>query len=39
MSTEEEKIVQKESHIDNFDIWLARKLIEDREILDALGSE
>lgn len=29
--------VQTPSHIKDFDAWLDRKLVEDKEILDALG--
>ena len=28
---------RRESHVKDFDAWLDRKLIEDKEILDALG--
>lgn len=37
----EEKILepQKESNIKDFDKWLDKKLVEDKEILDALGKK
>jgi predicted CopG family antitoxin len=37
MFPKEELQGQKESHIKDFDAWLERKLVEDKEILDALG--
>lgn len=37
MFPKETNIEQKESHIKDFDAWLDRKLIEDKEILDSLG--
>lgn len=37
MFPKEELQEQKESHIKDFDAWLERKLVEDKEILDALG--
>ena len=37
MFPKEEKQEQKESHIKDFNVWLEKKLIEDRNILDALG--
>jgi len=33
----EEKQEKKESHIKDFNAWLENKLVEDKEILDALG--
>jgi hypothetical protein len=36
-ASEEEKQEQKESHIKDFDAWLEKKLVEDKNILDALG--
>lgn len=37
MFPKEEITGRGESHIKDFDAWLDRKLVEDREILDALG--
>jgi predicted CopG family antitoxin len=37
MFPEEEKQEQKESHIKDFNVWLDKKLMEDKDILDALG--
>lgn len=37
MFPEEEKTGRGESQIKDFDAWLDRKLVEDKEILDALG--
>jgi predicted CopG family antitoxin len=37
MFPKEENTGRRESHIKDFDAWLDRKLIEDKEILDALG--
>lgn len=33
----EEKQEKKESHIKDFNSWLEKKLVEDKDILDALG--
>ncbi|AKB49938.1 hypothetical protein MSBRW_0685 [Methanosarcina barkeri str. Wiesmoor] len=37
MFPKEENTERRESHVKDFDAWLDRKLIEDKEILDALG--
>lgn len=37
MFPKEEKQEQKESHIKDFNAWLDQKLVEDKDILDALG--
>jgi hypothetical protein len=37
MFSKDENNRRGESHIKDFDAWLDRKLIEDKEILDALG--
>jgi len=37
MFPKEENTRRRESHVTDFDAWLDRKLIEDKEILDALG--
>lgn len=37
MFPKEENTRRRESHIKDFDAWLDKKLIEDKEILDALG--
>jgi predicted CopG family antitoxin len=37
MFPKEEKQEQKESHIKDFNVWLEKKLVEDKNILDALG--
>jgi len=37
MFPKEENTRRRESHVKDFDAWLDRKLIEDKEILDALG--
>ncbi|AGF95992.1 hypothetical protein MmTuc01_0572 [Methanosarcina mazei Tuc01] len=37
MFPKEEKQGHKESHINDFDAWLEKKLVEDKNILDALG--
>ncbi len=37
MFPKEENAGRRESHVKNFDAWLDKKLIEDKEILDALG--
>ena len=37
MFQKEENTRWRESHVKDFDAWLDRKLIEDKEILDALG--
>jgi predicted CopG family antitoxin len=37
MFPKEEKQGQKESHIKDFNVWLEKKLVEDKDILDALG--
>ena len=37
MFSKEEKQEQNESHIKDFDAWLESKLVEDKDILDALG--
>jgi predicted CopG family antitoxin len=37
MFPQEEKQEQKESHIKDFNAWLEKKLVEDKNILDALG--
>ncbi|MDQ1275719.1 MAG: hypothetical protein QG610_1294 [Euryarchaeota archaeon] len=37
MFPKEEKQEHKESHIKDFNVWLEKKLVEDKNILDALG--
>lgn len=37
MFPKEESIGRRESHVKDFDAWLDKKLVEDKEILDALG--
>ena len=37
MFPREKKQEKKESHIKDFNAWLENKLVEDKEILDALG--
>lgn len=37
MFPKEKNTERRESHVKDFDAWLDRKLIEDKEILDALG--
>jgi len=37
MFPKEENTRRRESHVTDFDAWLDRKLIEDKEILDDLG--
>jgi predicted CopG family antitoxin len=37
MFPKEENTERRESHVKDFDAWLDKKLIEDKEILDALG--
>ena len=37
MFPKEESIGWRESHVKDFDAWLDKKLVEDKEILDALG--
>lgn len=37
MFPREEKQEKKESHIKDFNAWLEKKFVEDKEILDALG--
>jgi predicted CopG family antitoxin len=37
MFPKEEMQEQKESHIKDFNVWLEKKLVEDKNILDALG--
>ena len=39
MFQKEENTRWRESHVKDFDAWLDRKLIEDKEILDALGKK
>lgn len=37
MFSKEENTRRRESHVKDFDAWLDKKLVEDKEILDALG--
>jgi predicted CopG family antitoxin len=37
MFSKEENTGRRESHVKDFDAWLDKKLVEDKEILDALG--
>ena len=39
MFPKEENTKRRESYVTDFDAWLDQKLIEDKEILDALGKK